>query len=315
MNMEPPFFSDDFKRLYCDAVIYESFSALHPVSFRRVLPFQHQQEGVDDRHLLLVEEAHMAAPSDHSRRAVVEEYNRCGLLEEKEAQALREAVDFFDADFFELMGVAYANTGRFRCALRWYREVVTRFEVQNPNLRTDSESVYASVGYCLYSLGLYEEAIVWSKACIGPHQTADVVCRTLIEYEAQLAGGGVCAIERAGPRTKYVVSSFEPGRTSQTTPRLKLAINAFVPFHEVYLDWISHDSPRPEPWPQGYPFNAEFDGGSLIRHKMNLIFATCGLSDRLIARGYRAEAKRLLWEANLTEPAAEIVTERLRALA
>lgn len=314
MNKENPVLSADFKRLYCDAAVYEPFSALHPVSFRRVLPFQHTEEGVDDRHLLLVEEAYLARQSDYSRQAIVDEYARCGLLEQTEAQAVRGLVDFYDADFFELMGQAYANVGRFRCALRWYRELIGRLEVQNPSLCTDNESVYASVGYCLYSLGLFEEAIVWSKACIGPRQMADAMSRALIEYEAQLAGGTVCAIERAGPRTKYIVSSFEPERASQVTSRLKLAIKGLVPFHDVYLDWISNESPKPQPCPEGYPFKAEFDGGSLVRHKMNLILATCGQADTLMARGYGLEAKRLLCEAAMIEPAAEMIAERLRVL-
>ena len=314
MNKENPVLSADFKRLYCDASVYESFSALHPVSFRRVLPFQHTEEGVDHRHLLLVEEAYLALQSEYGRQAIVAEYARCGLLEETEAQALRELVDFYDADFFELMRQAYANVGRFRCALRWYRELIARLESQKPNLSTDSESAYASVGYCLYSLGLFEEAIVWSKACIGPRQMADAISRALIEYEAQLAGGTLCAIERAGPRTKYIVSSFEPERASQATPRLKVAMKAFAPFQDIYLDWISHDSPKPQPWPEGYPFRAEFDGGSLMRHKMNLIFATCGHADRLKAKGYSLEAKRLLREAAIVEPDADILAERLRLL-
>lgn len=314
MNKENPVLSADFKRLYCDAAVYGSFSGLFPVSFRRVLPFQHSEEGVDDRHLLLVEEAHLAGQSDYSRQAIVDDYARCGLMEETEAEALRKVVDFYEADFFELMGQAYANVGRFRCALRWYRELIARMESQNQNLCTDNESVYASVGYCLYSLGLFEEAIVWSKACIGPRQMADVICRALIEYEAQLAGGTLCGIERAGPRTKYIVSSFEAERASQTTSRLKVAIKTFAPFEEVYLDWISHDSPKPAIWPEGYPFQAEFDGSSLVRHKMNLIFATCGQADALMARGYRLEAKRLLCEAAMIEPAAGIIAERLCTL-
>ena len=95
----------------------------------------------------------------------------------------------------------------------------------------------------LYSLGLFEEAISWSKACIGPRQTADAVCQALIEYEAQLAGGRIRGIERSGPGTRYTVSVFEPAQARQTGPRLKAAMKAFAPFQEVYLDWVSHDSP------------------------------------------------------------------------
>jgi tetratricopeptide (TPR) repeat protein len=314
MNMEVPFLSADFNRLYCDATVFDPFSALHPISFRRVLPFQYQEEGVDDPHLLRAEEAHLAEQIDSTRGAVVEEYSRCGLLEEADARDLRSVIDFFGADFFDLMGLVYANAGRFRCALRWYRELINRLETQNPNSCSDTESVYASVGYCLYSLGLFDEAVAWSKACIGPRQTADTVCRALIEYEAQLAGGTIRTIERTGPRTRYTVSSFEPELAIQITARLKVAMKAVAPFQEVYLDWISHDSPKPEIQPDGYPFKAEFDVGTLVRHKMNLIFATCAQADALVARGYQLEAKRLLCETAMIEPDAAIVAERLRAL-
>ncbi len=160
--------SAHFNRLYCDPTIFDSLSALHPISFRRVLPFQYPEEAVDESRLLSAEEAHLADPCDATRRAVVEEYSRCGLLEQTEASTLSGVIDFFDADFFELMGLVYANVGRYRCALRWYRELINWLETNNPNSRSDTESVYASVGYCLYSLWLFEEAIAWSKSCIGP---------------------------------------------------------------------------------------------------------------------------------------------------
>ncbi len=159
MKNEVSFLSPEFNRLYSDPGIFEGFSCFHPISFRRVLPFQSQDEGVDDLELLGAEQAHLAEQTDATRTRVVEEYWRCGLLEEVEAANLKSAVDFYDADFFELMGETYANVGRPRCALRWYRELISRLENQNPNSRSDAESAYAGVGYCLYSLGLFEEAI------------------------------------------------------------------------------------------------------------------------------------------------------------
>ena len=124
MSLEMPVLSDDFKRLYCDAAVFDIFSAFNPISFRRVLPFQYQDEGVDDDLLLHAEDAHLLEQNDDTRRAVVDEYVRCGLLPETDTSNLRDVVDFFDADFFELMGLLYANAGRFRCALRWCRELI-----------------------------------------------------------------------------------------------------------------------------------------------------------------------------------------------
>lgn len=91
-------------------------------------------------------------------------------------------------------------------------------------------------------------------------------------------------------------------------------MKAFAPFQDVYIDWISSEASGPEIQPGGYPFKAEYDSGSLIRHKMNLIFATCGEADALFEKGYHLEAKRLLCEAAMLEPRAAIVRERLEAL-
>lgn len=306
----PPL-SPDFQRLYCDPGIFDSFSALHPISFKRVLPVE---EGVDDPRLLAAEEAQLCQQNDYTRHAVVAEYHRCRLLSESEAQGLNSGISFYDADFFELMGLLYANAGLFRCALRWYRELIRYLETSKPDSCSDNESVYASVGYCLYSLCLFEEAIAWSKSCMGPPQMADAVCRALIEYEALMAGGTIRSIERAGSRTRYTVTTFEPDHAAQTTPRLKTAMKAVAPFEEVYLDWVTHESATPEIPPSGYPFKAEFDGGPLVRHKTNLIFATCAQADALVERGYRLEARRLLAEAAMVEPEAAIIMERLKAL-
>ncbi|MGB7747105.1 MAG: hypothetical protein WBN75_07450 [Verrucomicrobiia bacterium] len=314
MNNETLPLSNGFQRLYCDATVFDAFSALHPISFKRVLPFQSQDPVADDSRLINAEEAHLANRNDDTRRDVVEAYFQCGLLPEADAVNLKSIIDYFGADFFELMGMVYANAGMFICALRWYREFIAELETRSPNSCSDNESVHASVGYCLYALGLFAEAISWTKSCIGPRQTADAVCRTLIGYEAQLAGGMLRGIERSGPRTRYTVSAFDPAHTQQTTPRLKAAMNAFAPFQEIHIDWASSDAPAPGIQPGGYPFKAELDGGSLTRHKMNLLFATCGQADALIANGYNAEAKRLLFEAAMLEPEAGFVRDRIKSL-
>jgi tetratricopeptide (TPR) repeat protein len=226
---------------------------------------------------------------------------------------LKSVIDLFGFDFFDLMGLIYANAGMFICALRWYREFVAELE-SNPRSGMDNESVYASVGYCLYALGLFPEAISWSKSCIGPRPTADTVCQALINYEARLAGGAILGVECAASRTRYTVSAFEEARASQTTPRLKAALTALAPFQEIYIDWVNHDAPAPDIEPDGYPFRVERDASSLPRHKMNLIFATCGQADALAEQGFCAEAKRLLYEAALLEPEAGIVRDRIKAL-
>ena len=314
MDTKVPLFSDGFRRLYCDATVFDSVSAFHPISFRRVLPFQSQDQVVDDRGLIDAEEAHLAGQNDTTRRRVVDEYSRCGLLQETEASNLKTVVDFFDSDFFETMGLVYANAGMFRCALRWYREHIRELETQNPDLRSDEESVYASIGYCLCSLGLFEEAISWSKACIGPRPIADAISQALIAYEVEPYRGLIRAIERAGPGIRYSIVSFQPTDAHQSVSRLKAAMKSVAPSQDVLIDWIVRETPSLDIQPHGYPFKAEFGGGSLLRHKMNLIFAACGRADALIDKGYRLEAKRLLSEAALLEPQATIVWERLRTL-
>src|SRR5262249_49772902 len=149
---------------------------------------------------------------------------RCGLLPQMEASRLQP--DYFDTDFFELMGDCYADSGAFICALRWYREFIVGIETQRPDLVqvSDRESVYASVGYCLYSLGLFAEAIAWTKSCAGTRLLADTQCRTFIEQEAQLQGGRLLGIERATNRTRYVVSAANPAQADQATPRLVQAL-------------------------------------------------------------------------------------------
>jgi|ERR1051326_379370 tetratricopeptide (TPR) repeat protein len=306
--------SEDFQRLYCDDALFGAFCALHPISFTRVLPFQAEDPIMDNRGLLAAETRHLANPNEVTRLAVAEAFGQCGLLSASDVASLELVIDPFETDFFEFMGEVYANAGMFICALRWYREFIADLEAHRPNTASDSESVYASVGYCLYSLGLYPEAIAWSKSCIGPRQTADTVTRALINYEAQLQGGCVQAIERMSSRIRYTVSTFDPAQTVQLTPRLKLAITTLAPFQEVYIDWINADAPAPKIQPGDYPFQAERDGGALTRHRMNLIFALCAQADALTDRGYAAEAKQLLFEAALLEPEAGFVRDRLHGL-
>ncbi len=315
METETPVLSEEFQRLYCDAAVFDPFSVLHPISFRRVLPFQAQDRVMDNGRLLVAEAAHLANPNVANRLAVVEAFGQSGLLSDEDAAALKPVLDFFDgefcAEFFELMGDVYANAGVFICALRWHREYIAKLE--SHYVVSDGVDVYASVGYSLYALGLYPEAVAWSRSCIGPGQTADTVCRALINYEAQLQGGCVQGIERAAGRTRYTASAFDPAQASQLTPRLKLAIDTFAPGQEVHIGWLSSGAPMPEIQPEGYPFQAELDASALIRHRMNLIFALCGQADELTARGFTGEAKRLLQEAALLEPHADFIQDRLKA--
>ena len=160
MKTEIPPLSSGFQQLYCDAAVFDPFSALHPIRFRRVLPFQAGDLVVDDQGLVGAEQAHLAERNDDTRRAVVDAYYNCGLLEKEDADNLNSVIDLYGFDFYELMGLVYANAGMFICALRWCREFVAELE-SNPRSGLDNESVYASVGYCLYGLGLFAEAISW----------------------------------------------------------------------------------------------------------------------------------------------------------
>src|SRR6267154_1421520 len=224
MTTAIPRLSDGFQRLYCDATVFASFSSLHPISFARVLPFQAQDLLMDDQRLIDAEEAHLADRNDNTRRDVIDAYAKCGLLPEVEADNLRSVIGYFGADFFELMGLVYANAGMFICALRWYRELIQELETQTPNSCSDTESVYASVGYCLYSLGLFEEAISWSKSCIGPRPMADALCRGLIAYELEQDLSAIQTIERCGVRIRYTISAPPPADVAQTVSHLKAAM-------------------------------------------------------------------------------------------
>lgn len=306
--------SADFQRLYCDPAVFEQFSVLHPISLTRVLPFQADDPVTDHPHLLAAESAHLANSDAATRLAVVEAFGRSGLLTATDVAYLEPVIDLYDADFFEFMGEVYANAGMFICALRWHREFIAELETNRPQTVSDNETVYANAGYCLYSLGLHPETIAWSKSCIGPGQTADTVSRALINYEAQPLGGCVQGIERVATQTRYTADAFDPAQANQLTPRLKQAMEMFAPFIHSHVAWISSEATPPEILPEGYPFQPERDASPLTQHRMNLIFALCNQADALIARGYAAEAKRLLLEATLLEPYAEFIQDRLKVM-
>lgn len=319
MNPTTPAFSDDFQRLYCDPKIFEEFSPLHPVNLAFVLPFQAGDTVVDNPLLLGAEAAHLADRNAATRLAVVDAYSECGLLPEADAVNVRTVIDYFDSEFdlefFEFMGEVYSNAGMFICALRWYREIIAELESKRLELISNYEGVYASVGYCLYSLDLYPETITWSKSCIGPRQTVDTVNRALIDYEAQALGASLLVVERGGNRTRYTVAGkFNSEQANHVGPRLQMAVNWFRSIQESYVTWVASDAPAPQNEPGGYPFGVERDIGPTIRHRLNLILALCGQADELIERGYQALAKGLLLEAALLEPKAEFIRDRLNGL-
>jgi hypothetical protein len=316
MASNTPTFSEAFQRLYCNALPFERISALHPVSFTRVLPFQAHDPVVDNPALLTAEAAHLVNQDNATRLGVVEAFGLCNLLAASDVASLKPVIDSFDADFFEFMGEIYANAGMFICALRWYREFIADLETRRPQIVSDRESVYASVGYCLYSLGLYPEGITWSKSCIGARHTVEMMSRTLIEYEMQSQGGSIWSIEQAANRTRYTVTASDPTQASLLTARLKQSLTAFAPIQETYIDWRNPEATMPNPQSDDDSLsilNHQFFE-PLARHQMNLIFCLCGHADELTARGYTAEAKRLLLEAALLEPKAEFVRDRLNSI-
>src|SRR5262245_3311368 len=141
MNSTP---SPSFQRLYCDPEIFASYSTFNPISFARVLQFQ--DPVLDDARLLQAEEAHLAVQTDETRLHVIEAFYGCGLIAAGDSANLKSVIDFYGADFFELMGLVYANARMFRRALRWYREFIRELETKTPNSSSDTESVYADVG-------------------------------------------------------------------------------------------------------------------------------------------------------------------------
>jgi hypothetical protein len=313
--MTAPTFSDAFQRLYCDPAVFETFSARHPISLIRALPFQPQDPVVDDPRVLNAELAHLENQNDNTRRAVIHEYARCGLLPDADAANVKSVIDFYGADFFGLMGLVYANAGMYICALRWYREYILRLETLKTNEISgcDEESVYASVGYCLYSLGMYEEAIAWTKSCVGPYLAADAACRAFVEREAQQVGGTLRAVERATNRARYTISGPKPDDVASICDRLKIEVKKIIPFQDSYFDWMINPAPPP-PIQNGYPFFLERGSCHFLRHKMNLLFSLCGAADALIANGCAGEARPLLSEAAMLEPNAQFIQERIQAL-
>lgn len=271
-----PSLSNEFQQLYCDAAIYENFSAQHPISFKRVLPFQPQDSVVDDQRLLDAESAHLASQNNDTRVAVVDAYALCGLMSAEDTANLKSAIDYFEgSDFFDVMGLVYGNAGMFICALRWYRERIVEFETKDPEWRSDDMGVHASVGYSLYALGMFEESIAWTKSCAGPRLVADTVCRALIEFEAQPAGGMQLITERAAGRVRYTVIVPDPASFVNNLERLKSGLKSVAPYQESYFDVATGRLPAAESQ-EGYPFSIERDSSNFIRHKMNLLFALCG---------------------------------------
>lgn len=306
--------SHGFQQLYCDATVFDSFSTRHPISLKRALPFQPQDRVVDQETLLDAERAHLANQNDDTRRGVIDAYAAYGLMTPEDVANVKPIVDLYGADFFELMGLVYANAGMFICALRWYRECIAALETQRADQGSDVEDVYASVGYCLYSLGMFEEAIAWTKSCNGPLVMADVLGRTLVDYEAQRVGGCLRAIERATHRVRYTCSATDPQNAAQINDRLIAALRAVIPFQEIYIDWVTPEKPLSEPG-EGYPFRWERDSNTgYLRDKMNLLFAIAGQSDALVAQGFIGEARTLLYEAVMLEPNADFIQERIRTL-
>jgi len=314
MNLEAQTLSDGFRRLYCDAAVFEGFSAWHPISFNRVLPFQAHDPVADDARVIAAEEAHLASQNEQTRRDVVAAYSRSGLLSAEDVTHLQPALEDFGADFFEVMGEVHANAGQFICALRWQREWIAVMEAQPSLARPNGDEVYASVGYVLYSLGLFPEAIAWTKSCIGPDLLVDIIGAALTDYQAQLGGGRLLATERTTNRTRYTGSTQAAEFAEQCTPQLKAALKNFIPFQESYVNWISAEAPVPLRPAEGYPFRLVVESNNLPRHKMNLLFALVAQADDLSARGFAAEARRLLQEAVLLEPGADFVSDRIKAL-
>jgi hypothetical protein len=332
--------SDSFQRLYCDAAVFEPFSTAHPISFARVLPFQPDDPVMDDPGLLGAEAAHLADRNDLTRGEVIDAYARCGLLPADEAAHVKSVIDLYGADFFELMGLVYANAGMYICALRWNRECIRGLETPGSGAERDCDDLYESIGYGLYALGLFEEAIAWTKSCVGSRLTADVNCEALLDDEAQQAGGRLLAVERAAGRARYTLSALDPAQAGQSTPRIKAALRAVAPAQECHIDWISAAAPLPPHLisaespagaappgeaqrsedgstgcePLFYPLIARRDGSDLPRHKMNLVFALCAQADALVEMGRPGEARPLLSEAALLEPAAAFIQDRLKAL-
>jgi hypothetical protein len=59
----------------------------------------------------------------------------------------------------------------------------------------------------------------------------------------------------------------------------------------------------------GYPFRQELDSSDFPKHRLNLIFSLNAEAERLVAQGFKNEAKKLLAGALLIEPNCKFVSE------
>jgi tetratricopeptide (TPR) repeat protein len=218
-------------------------------------------------------------------------------------------------DFIEEMGLVYANAGIYRCALRWHHELIAMLESENSSHRSDDCNVYAHVGYCLYSLGLFQEAIAWSRSCIGITPMEEAICHALIDYESQINGGMIRMVERSGSRVRYTVNSTDPIKSCHINKRLADAFQKYVPFIMlVEVDWINQEADNDKTSPKEFIFKPEYGGGIYQNHKRNLIFSLCALAETLVNNGCINEAKRLLQEAAMLEPEVTFIWERIKNL-
>lgn len=312
-----PLFSPDFTQIYCDDKSFRSFSYLHPINLGGVLPFKKKDRILDEPSVVRAEVDLLENPSNDTRAKVISAYTSENFLDDATAKGLLEFIDFFDTDFYELIGELYSNAGMFRCALRWYHEYIRQTETTE-NTASDLDAAYASVGYCLYSLGLYSECIAWTKSCMGAWPFFDSIAKAVLRTHFGIREKVEVKTERAWNSTLWTVRGrFKPSeleRFSVRAERIAEFLQTVIPRHRVRVN-VEDNYPGPfTSESHGYPFNPHFDGNPSSRHKMNFLISSFSFAEVLVANGQTAEATGLLREALEIEPEAVFVRKKLETL-
>lgn len=315
-------YSHEYEQIYCNPELFINFCADPPINLSTILPFEPDDIFIDAPNLLQAEQAILVGVSDKTINRVLEAYVKNNFICEEDRANLQAFSDYFDEDFYEVIGTLYSNIGKYKCALRWYHEFIRYFEKKKEWYSLSEDEVYASVGYCLYALGFYGLSIVWTKYCISSKLEADLVSSGAIGMQCELLGTHFRKIERVAAAQKFTISgkksnlSHAIGKKGRKAEFIKNYLERLIPNFRVILTYIEERDPKDNILikPQSYPFRPEFDGSAYPIHKTNLILSLYSEAITLAELGYIRKAKRLLGEGLTIEPNCGFILEMFENL-